>query len=173
MTNLLPNPQVARKVQATELTFLAPRIPSECPVCGAYSLAPEANMSVLLAVCDVLVMKALEKMGNYILRSDRSRFRAAPPTDVPRYVVHTIWPPTEAIVMKAIRGAWDVVPLLLETHSGCCQYDSSQVTGVLDQYVRDLAITGNKHDIDELAFRLRDKLDLPVYRTVVEDPDQA
>jgi hypothetical protein len=51
----------------TELTFQRPALPSECPVCGAYSLAPESSVSTVLAVCDVLVIKALEKMGNYIL----------------------------------------------------------------------------------------------------------
>jgi hypothetical protein len=146
--------------------FLAPRIPSECPVCGAYSLAPEANVSVLLAVCDVLVLKALEKMGNFIVRAERQRYQVI--GDKPKYMAHTIWTPTEDVVAKAIRGAWDVVPILLQTHSGCCSFDAGLVVELLDLYVRDLAITGSEHDIDELAYRLRTKLSLPVYRTVVE-----
>jgi hypothetical protein len=121
---------------------------------------------VLLAVCDVLVVKALEKMGNYIVRAERSRYALLGVR--PHYLAHTLWKPSDAIVSKAIRGAWDVVPLLLETHGGCCNYDAAHVVSLLDVYVHDLAITGTEHDIDELAYRLRSKLGLPVYRKSVE-----
>lgn len=156
----------------TVLTFAPPRIPTACPVCGAYSLAPDADVSVLLAVCDVLVMKALEKMGNYIVRAERSRYQVMQGRS--HILAHTIWTPTEAIVTKAIRGAWDVVPLLLATHGRCCDYDAALVVQMLNVYVHDLAITGTEHDIDELAYRLRAKLGLPVYRSVVTEltPEQ-
>lgn len=149
--------------------FTSPRIPSACPVCGAYSLSPEADMSVLLAVCDVLVVKALEKMGNYIVRAERSRYQVMQGRS--HTIAHTIWTPNELIVTKAIRGAWDVVPLLLETHGHCCDFDAAKVTHLLDVYVRDLAITASLHDIEELAYRLRSNLGLPVYRTAVVPSD--
>jgi hypothetical protein len=152
-------------MSTTDLTFQPATIPSECPVCGAYSLAPEANVSILLAVCDVLVVKALAQMGKYIIRSERSRHNAF--GDRPMHLAHMVWTPAEAIVSKALRGAWDVVPMLLETHGTCCEYDSAQVVVLLDTYVHDLAITGTEHDIEELAYRLRERLGLPVYRTVV------
>lgn len=155
--------------------FLAPRIPSECPVCGAYSLAPEADMSVLLAVCDVLVIKALEKMGNFLRREKHTsrserRDQILRARGIPTHQAHMLWTPVEETVTKALRGAWDVVPAILENHGGCCNYDSAQVVEALDQYVHDLAITATEHDIDELAYRLRSGLGLPVYRVPVEQP---
>lgn len=135
-------------------------VPVACPVCGAYSLTQEGQSSALLAVCDVLVLKALEKMGNWIVRADRSRFRLLGTR--PSYVAHTIWPPEEATVTKALKGAWDVVPALLDGH-GCCDITSIQVTAMLDSYVHDLVITGTEHRLAELAYRFSSNLGLPVY----------
>lgn len=138
-------------------------LPSVCPVCGAYSLAPEGEMSALLAVCDVLVVKALEKLGNYIVRAERSRFRALG-TKSPT-LAHTLWPAEDALVDKALRGAWEVVPALLDVH-GCCDVTSIQVTSMLDDYVHDLAITGTAHTLvgdGGLMYRFQSQLGLPVY----------
>lgn len=146
----------------TELSFTSPSLPSQCPVCGAYSLAPEASVSVLLAVCDVLAFKALEKMGKFILRAGRYRYNEI--GSRPPHIAHTIWPVSDEIVSKALRGAWDVVPLLLDTHGGCCEFETESVVRALDEYVHDLVITGTAHDIDELAYRLQTQLGLPVYR---------
>lgn len=129
-------------------------------MCGAYSLAPEGQSSALLAVCDVLVLKALETMGKWIVRADRSRFRTLGTR--PYYMAHTLWQPIEMTVNKALRGAWDVVPALMDGH-GCCGVTSVQVTGMLDGYVHDLAITGTEHSLPELAYRFTDRLGLPVY----------
>jgi len=135
-------------------------IPSVCPVCGAYSLAPEGDTSALLAVCDVLVLKALEAMGKWIVRIERSRHRALGTR--PFYLAHTLWPPSDDIVTRALRGAWDVVPALLDGH-GCCDVTSRQVTEMLDSYVHDLVITGTAHQLPELAYRFTNSLGLPVY----------
>ncbi|AWN07722.1 hypothetical protein HOT31_gp051 [Microbacterium phage Hendrix] len=141
----------------------AKEMPSVCPVCGAYSLAPEGEMSALLAVCDVLVLKALEKMGNYIVRAERSRFRSLGTR--PAYVAHTLWPVPDETVDKALRGAWEVVPALLDIH-GCCDVTSIQVTKMLDEYVHDLVITGTAHSLlgpGGLMYRFKSQLGLPVY----------
>lgn len=138
-------------------------LPSVCPVCGAYSLAPEGEMSALLAVCDVLVLKALEKMGNYIVRAERSRYRALGTR--PAFLAHTLWPVPDETVDKALKGAWDVVPALLDVH-GCCDITSVQVTSMLDQYVHDLAVTGTPHSLQGeggLMYRFKSQLGLPVY----------
>ena len=135
-------------------------IPTQCPVCGAYSVNPEGQSSALLAVCDVLVLKALETMGKWIVRADRSRFRALGTR--PYYLAHTLWQPTDETVTKALRSAWDVVPALLDGH-GCCDVTSIQVTAMLDSYVHDLVITGTPHRLRELAYRFTDRLGLPVY----------
>lgn len=142
-------------------------LPSTCPVCGAYSLAPDANMSALLAVCNVLVVKALETMGKWIVRAERSRFRVLGTR--PWHEAHTIWQPTDATVTKALKSAWDVVPAMLDMH-GCCDVTARQVTDMLDEYVHDLAITGTLHDLDELRWRFTDRLGLPVFdHTTVEE----
>lgn len=136
----------------------APRHP--CPVCGAYSLTNDGQASALLAVCDVLVVKALEHMGKWIVRADRRRFRGLGTR--PYFVAHTMWQPDEAMVTKALRGAWDVVPAMLDVH-GCCDVTSLQVTTMLDDYVHDLVITGTPHSITELYYRFECRLGLPVY----------
>lgn len=136
----------------------APHAP--CPVCGAYSLTHDTQASALLAVCDVLVIKALESMGKWICRAERSRFRALGTR--PWYVAHTMWQPDDAVVDKALKGAWDVVPAMLNTH-GCCDITARQVTAMLDSYVHDLVITGTAHTIEELRYRFVSRLQLPVF----------
>ena len=135
-------------------------LPSPCPVCGAYSLTQDNQASALLAVCDVLVVKALETMGKWIVRAERSRYRGLGTR--PWYVAHTLWQPTDEVVTKALRGAWDVVPAMLDNH-GCCDVTSRQVAEMLDSYVHDLVITGTRHGIGELAYRFTVGLGLPVY----------
>lgn len=116
---------------------------------------------MLLAVVDVLVMKALEKMGNYIIRAERSRYHAM--AGLPAYVAHAKWPATDAIIDKALKGAWDVVPYVLDTHGSNFRINPELVTKTLDNYVHDLGVTGSLHDLHELAYRMRAYLGLPVY----------
>ena len=136
------------------------KIPGQCPVCGAYSLAKDAPVSTLLAVSDVLVYKALESMGKSILRSQRGRFKVL--GSRPFHEAHTIGQGDDVTVGKVLKRAWDVVPALLDTH-GCCGVTSLQVTRMLDDYVHDLVVTGTPHTIEELAYRYTTRLGLPVY----------
>lgn len=148
--------------------FLAPSLDSRvttCPACGhAFPAATHANpdqtINTLLAVCDVLVVKALEKMGNYIVRASRSRYNEI--GERPYYLAHTLWPATDDIVTKALRGAWDVVPLLLNVH-GPYEFDAHVAVAVLDRYVHDLVVSGSPHELNTLAYRLRSGLGLPVF----------
>lgn len=125
-----------------------------CPVCG------HDQSQVLLAVCDVLVVKALEAMGTRLLRADRARFNEWPWPN--RHTAHTRWPATDDVVSKAIRNAWDVIPAMLNTH-GCCDVTPLDVTEMLDDYVHDLAVTGTPHTLAELHYRFESRLRLPVY----------
>lgn len=135
-------------------------VPTECPVCGAYSLSHDEQSSILLAVTDVLVYKALEALGKWIVRADRSRFNQMNECSLALYEAHLIWQPEEAMIDKALRGAWDVVPAMLTVH-GSCGASATQVTDMLDSYVHDLAITGTAHSLPELFYRLHTRL--PVY----------
>jgi len=135
-----------------------------CAVCGHPSNHDQST--VLLAVCDVLCIKALEALGGRILRAERARYAEWGPTH--RELVHTHWPaPADALVAKALRGAWDVVPAML-AHHGCCGVTADQVTKVLDDYVHDLAITGSPHTLAELHYRFETRLNLPVYLVIRE-----
>lgn len=140
-----------------------PEIPGKCPCCGGYSLTPPEGAIILLAVCDVLVFKALETLGRYVVRVERSRWKAL--GDRPRHIAHTLWPPTDEMVTKALRGAWDVVPALLDVHAprgGPRTLDPAEVGAVLDSYVHDLAITGQQHTVSMLSERLSLHLHLPL-----------
>lgn len=134
--------------------------PGLCPVCGARALLPEGSSSALLAVCDVLVVKALEVLGKRIVREERQRFARF--AGRPWHTAHTVWQAPRALTAKSLERAWDVVPALLDTH-GCCGVTSRQVSQMLDDYVHDLVLTGTAHSIDDLAYRFEAKLGLPVY----------
>lgn len=138
----------------------ADRIPSRCPACGAYSLAPGAEISALLAVCDVLVTAALDRLGRQIVRQPRGRHKQFGKRSFT--IAHTVWPPDEVRVEKVLKNAWDVVPALMGTY-GCCGTTSERVTWMLDRYVRDLAITGTPHTLDELEYRFIAQLGMPVF----------
>ena len=133
---------------------------SPCPVCGAYSITHDTQTAALLAVCDVLVVKALERLGMTIVRHGRERYHTL--AGRPYWLAHTLWPVTDDNVNKALRGAWDVVPAMLYQH-GCCDTTPEQVKWMLDSYVRDLAITGTPHSLGELAYRFESRLELPVW----------
>ena len=132
-------------------------LPSQCPCCGAYSLAPDRQISTLLTVSDVLVHKALETMGKYIVRAERSRFKTL--GSKPFYLAHTLWQADDHTVDKALKNAWDVVPPLLDVH-GCCGVTSLQVTKMLDEYVHDLVVSGTEHQMDDLSYRFQSRLGL-------------
>lgn len=140
---------------------IAEQIPHECPACGSLALAPSSRRSTLLAVCDVLVVKALEQLGKYLVRQERSRFREKGTR--PWHIMHTLWPAADdRLVEKVLKGAWDVVPRLVDVH-GVAEATSAQVIEMLDEYVRDLVLVGEAHDILELKYRFESRLGLPVY----------
>lgn len=135
-------------------------IPSPCPCCGAYSLAPDVRTTTLVAVADVLCVKGLERVGAFLVRGSRSRFLEARQT--PLHEVHTIWCAPDELTAKALRGAWDVVPALVNSH-GCCDVPAEDIVAMLDDYVHDLVVTGTKHSLDGeggLSYRFESRLGL-------------
>jgi hypothetical protein len=147
-------------------TYSGP-VPTKCPCCGAYSLAPDEETVTLVAVCDVLVVKALERVGQFLLRGpDRTRYRQA--EGHPTYTIHTLWQASDALTDRALRGAWDVVPALLDLH-GCCGVTGVQVARVLNDYVHDLVLTGTPHTLGELEYRFVSRLGLPVIHDHAEE----
>lgn len=109
---------------------------------------------VLVAVCEVLVLKALESSGRWILREERNRpkeFRGEP-----LHEAHTCWPPDdEQVIVKALRGAWEVLPYVIRTQvTDPDDIDIEQLMNTLDSYVHDLVFTGTEHTMENLRYRL-------------------
>jgi len=147
-------------------------IPSPCPCCGAYSLLPDVQTVTLVAVCDVLVLKALERVGTFILRGSRQRYDIV--RSRPLSVIHTIWQADDEQTAKALRGAWDVVPALLDIHGECCDVTAIQVTEMLDGYVHDLVLTGTPHTLHGeggLEYRFATRLGLPIQAQSAADAE--
>lgn len=135
-------------------------IPGPCPVCGGISIAPAVQRSTLLATCNVLTLKALEKLGNYLLRSGRSKYREV--REIARHEVYLSVPASADQVERVLVGAWDVIPAQLADF-GCSGVSAAQVQAMLDGYVRDLVAAQAHHRIDLLRERFHDRLGLPVF----------
>lgn len=118
-----------------------------------------STASPLLAVCDVLVVRALEVAGKRIVRAERSRYRVLGTR--PWHVAHTIWRPTPDHVRKSLDHAWDVVPAMLDSH-GCCGITSRQVVEMLDEYTSDLLITATQHNLTDLRYRFESRLGITI-----------
>lgn len=137
----------------------AETVVAACPVCGAYSGATLSQAPALLAVCDVLVVRALEAVGKRIVRAERSRYNRK--GNKPWHEAHTIWTPDPGMVNKGLEGSWDVIPAMLDNH-GCCGVTSVQVQQMIDAYVRDLLITGTIHNMTDLRYRFEQFLGIPL-----------
>lgn len=134
--------------------------PVSCPVCGAWSLTQDGQSSALLAVCDVLCLKALEKIGARLTRAARGRHNEL--GDRPIYLAHTLWQTDDCTTSSMLRGAWDVIPALLDGH-GWDEAASTQITAMLDDYTHDLVMAQFPHNMTDLAYRFTSRLGLPVY----------
>lgn len=142
-------------------------IPTTCPACGAYSLTAADETSRLLLVCDVLVVKALERVGNRVLRSQRSRFCELGRRGLPVHEAHTLWPTDQVMTTKALAVAWDVIGALLSSHDAMVVgVDPAAVTSAVDRYVRALVASGRRHEVGALAAALSDSLGLRLPLTV-------
>lgn len=140
---------------------------SACPVCGAYSGETLAGAPALLAVCDVLVVRALELVGKQIVRAERSRHRILGTR--PWHVAHTIWRPEGIMVERGLRGSWDVIPAMLD-HHGCCGITSRQVQEMLDSYIQDLLAAGAAHNLTDLRYRMQGILGVALAEPEPYDP---
>lgn len=112
----------------------------------------DVDATALLAVVDVLVVKALEAVGKRIVRANRARFNAL--KGRPFHEAHVLWPTDIVTVSKATKGAWDVVPALLDNH-GCPGIESGRVVTLLDAYVSQVATHGVPHRLERLVSALR------------------
>lgn len=111
--------------------------------------APDADP--LVAACDVLVIRALERVGNDLLAVERSRRGALGPRA--RHEAHLRWQPEPDRLDKALAGAWQHVPYVVAEY-GAPGLSVDEVTATLDRHVRDLIRTMTGHSAVELSYRM-------------------
>lgn len=107
----------------------------------------------LLAACDVLVHRALERAGSRLRSAAGKRTAggaASVPCDDPARLHCTIDATAFADLGQLLDGAWSLVPDIAHRY-GC---DPERLTLVLDRYARALLATGEPHAHDRLAHAL-------------------
>lgn len=112
----------------------------------------------LVAACDMLVLRALEVLGKRIV--NRARRGQREQTGLPWFQAHVIWQADPGHLDDALADAWDLVPVVVDSH-GCCGVTSDELVAVLDRYVRDLVQMKMGHDVVELRYRLGAYLGVP------------
>lgn len=142
----------AARAYAAASAATSPAQPRRNPDARLTAHGQDVDATALVAVVDVLVVKALEAVGKRIVRADRARFNAL--KGRPFHEAHVLWPTDIITVSKATRGAWDVVPALLDNH-GCPGVESGRVVTLLDAYVSQVATHGVPHRLDRLVTALR------------------
>ena len=150
MTPPPPTADAARAYRAASAVTSQP--PRRNPDARLTAHGRDVDATALVAVVDVLVVKALEAVGKRIVRADRARFNAL--KGRPFHEAHVLWPTDIVTVSKATKGAWDVVPALLDNH-GCPCVESGRVVTLLDAYVSQAATHGVPHRLDRLVSALR------------------
>lgn len=142
----------AARAYAAASAATSPAAPRRNPDARLTAHGRDVDATALVAVVDVLVVKALEAVGKRIVRADRARFNAL--KGRPFHEAHVLWPTDIITVSKATKGAWDVVPALLDNH-GCPGVESGRVVTLLDAYVSQVATHGVPHRLDRLVTSLR------------------
>lgn len=122
------------------------------------------DVDVLHAICDVMVVKTLERVGAYIVRSPRSRRGQS--AGIPQHEIHTVWADTDLRTAKAIGKSWEPFPALLARHTS--GFDADLVRTVITGYIHDLVVSGTPHNVDEMRTRLRDRAGIGGPRLAVD-----
>lgn len=152
MTPPPPTADAARAYRAASAATPLTQTSRRNPDARLTAHGQEVDATALVAVVDVLVVKALEAVGKRIVRADRARFNAL--KGRPFHEAHVLWPTDIVTVSKATKGAWDVVPALLDNH-GCPGVESGRVVTLLDAYVTQVATHGVPHRLGRLVKALR------------------
>ena len=152
MTPPPPTADAARAYRAASAATSPAPAPRRNPDARLTAHGKPVDATALVAVVDVLVVKALEAVGKRVVRADRARFNAL--KGRPFHEAHVLWPTDIVTVSKATKGAWDVVPALLDNH-GCPGVESGRVVTLLDAYVTQVATHGVPHRLDRLVAALR------------------
>lgn len=104
-----PTADAAKAYSRHKAAYAAPRNIVRNPEVRLTAHGQDVDATALVAVVDVLVVKALEAVGKRIVRQDRARFNQL--KGRPFHEAHVLWPTDIVTVGKATKGAWDVVQL--------------------------------------------------------------
>lgn len=107
-----------------------------------------------MTVCDALTMQALQRVGRWIIRHERPRPKLWAGTGRPLHEAYLRWPVDDAVIGKALRGAWDIVPMLLARWDDFACLDEEELMNSLDSYVHDVVVTQTPHTVAELRRRI-------------------
>lgn len=113
----------------------------------------------ILVACDALVDRALVKAGNWIVR--KSRDRQGIIRGQYRGSAHVYWPlQDEHRIEVLLRDAWDHVDTMARRYGWTDSVDTERLRSLLQEYTRDLLMTGTRHNVGDLAYRLETRAGL-------------
>jgi len=110
---------------------------------------PEDNAAALVAACEGLVFRALERAGN------RLRAGVAKPPGVPSYETH-LFVKANGSASKVLEDAWSCAPQVLDGVG-----DPEKIVPVLDSYCRSLLAEQSPHKRERLINWLRSAEQVP------------
>jgi len=105
----------------------------------------DLHAQVLVAACDMLVLRALELIGKRIVRDERSRYQTLQSSGRAWFEAYTIWTPEPAQVDAALATAWANCDRIVAFY-GYWDYTETSLRTALDGYVRDLVQFGQPHN---------------------------
>jgi hypothetical protein len=117
-------------------------------------LFEDLHAQVLVAACDMLVLRALELIGKRIVRDERSRFQTLQTSGRAWFEAYTIWTPEPAQVDAALATAWSNCDRIIAFY-GHWGYTESTLKTVLDEYVRHLVQFQQPHNRMTLTLALQ------------------
>jgi organic hydroperoxide reductase OsmC/OhrA len=123
--------------------------PSEPDSQGAPDTNPEAINASLLAACDVIVIRALEKAGTRLKSAAGKNVAggaASVPCDNPATLHTTLNATLYANPVKLLDKAWTLIPAIAERHN----WDSRELENRLHIYTLNLITDGEAHTYERL-----------------------
>lgn len=107
---------------------------------------PERQAAALLAVCDAMVVRAIERAGNRLKNKTGNNTTSIDPLSL-----HCSVDISAAEATRLLDGAWTLLPRLVTRHG----FAADDVEHALDGYCRSLLTTSSEHDVDKMIRYLR------------------
>lgn len=117
----------------------------------AHPVEPE---DILLPVCDALVLEALRRVGQWILRHERCRPAQWRGRESWEAYTNPEWVVDDLVVAKALRYAWTLIPVMLARWEDLACIPDEELMNTLDAYVHDLVVTRTPHTVEQLRLRV-------------------